>query len=494
MASTLRILARELAVGAGLTALLLACGEPAERATEGEPGAGRGGSPVSEAGASAEPATARRAPRAAGDEPYDLVIVTLDTVRADRLSCYGYGRDTTPHLDALAAGGLRFTRCLAPVPTTLPSHTSMITGVMPLRHGVLANLHQGLVYERDPGLQTLAQALAERGYATAGFVSALPLRRGTGIEDGFQTYDQPKRLERPGSRTTDRALAWLAKAPVPAFLWVHWFDPHNPYEPPSPHDEAFDAQDGVVEAWMAARAVPATAERLGGRSVDLREANEAYDGELRATDAELGRLVAALQARGRWDRTVLIVIGDHGEGLGQHGEPAHGLAWDDHTRVPWVIHGPGIEPGTIDEVCSATDLLPTVLPLLPALSLERLEDQCSGVDRLAGPGEGAPVHTQSSPRQREDRALDHAVTDARWKLLRTSAGEERLYDLLADPHELEDVAAQHPGERERLARALDASLAAERADADGRVRAATEAEQAGLQALGYGGGDESGGE
>ena len=471
---------------ASLAVLVLqGCGESAQESTL-EPGVAAPGGGVLE-GAPDGALSERRVPRAQGDEPLDLVLVTIDTVRADRLSCYGYPRRTTPHLDALARGGLRFTRCLAPVPTTLPSHTSMFTGVMPLRHGVLANLHQGLVYERDPGLQTLAEALSERGYDTAAFVSALPLRRQTGIDAGFDVYDQPKRLERPGSRTTDRALEWLLGAQEPMFLWVHWFDPHNPYDPPAPWDEAFDPGDGVVEAWMRERQVADRAARLGGREVDLRSANEAYDGELRATDEELGRLVQALQDRGRWERTLLVVIGDHGEGLGQHGEPAHGLAWDDHTRVPWILHGPGIEPGLIEEVCSATDLVPTLLPLLPAVRLDRLEAQCTGVDRLAGGGSSGAVHTQSSPRQSQDRRLDHSLTEARWKLLRTSDGEELLFDLVADPHELDDLAEQHPEEVARLAAALDALLAEEQRGGVSTTRAATEEEETGLEALGYGG-------
>jgi choline-sulfatase len=238
---------------------------------------------------------------------------------------------------------------------------------------------------------------------------------------------------------------------------------------------------------MRERRVPDRAARLGGREVDLRTANEAYDGELRATDEELGRLVQALKERGRWERTLLVVIGDHGEGLGQHGEPAHGLAWDDHTRVPWVIHGPGVEPGLVEEVCSATDLVPTLLPLLPALRLERLEAQCTGVDRLAAAANPGAVHTQSSPRQSQDRRLDHSLTEARWKLLRTSEGEELLFDLVADPHELVDLAEQHPEEVARLAAALDAVLVEEQRGETSTTRAATEEEETGLEALGYGG-------
>ena len=419
----------------------------------------------------------------------DIVLVTLDTVRADRFSCYGYPRETSPHLDQLAKTSVRFERCLAPAPTTLPSHTSMFTGLEPLEHGVLANLHEGLVYERHPDLLTLTETLQQAGYTTAGFVSAQPLRKETGIGAGFETWSEPRRPERPGFRTMDKALEWLNETEGPLFLWVHLFDPHNPYQPQEPWDQHFDASDGVVGAWMKAHGVQAETTRLGGRKVDMHAANEAYDGELRATDEELGRLLTALGARPRWDQTILAVIGDHGEGLGQHGEPSHGLAWDDHLHVPWVMRIPGLAPLTIGETVSVTDFLPTLLGRIHTERASDLLDQCSGIDRLKFPGLSTPVHGQSSPRQSAKRLLDHAWTEDPWKYLRLADGTELLFDLEQDPFEFHDQAGVQPEVLGRLRSGLDQHLERLARYGEARTRRATPEEEANLRALGYGGGE-----
>lgn len=417
----------------------------------------------------------------------DIILVTLDTVRADRFSCYGYRRETSPHLDGLAAEGARFVRCLAPAPTTLPSHTSMFTGLEPLEHGVLANLHEGMIYERHPGLLTLTETLEGAGYATGGFVSAQPLRQETGMGAGFQTWSEPRRPERPGARTMGKALDWLSRQDGPSFLWVHLFDPHNPYTPQEPWDDFFDPKDGVVQDWMTKRGVHPKTERLGGRTVDMLAANEAYDGELRATDETLGELLAVLRSRPRWDKTILIVIGDHGEGLGQHGEPSHGLAWDDHLHVPWVIRVPGLDPCVIQETVSVTDLLPTLLGRLDGEGIGDLKDQCSGIDRLRWAGIPGAVHSQSSPRQSQAKGMDHAWTTDRWKYIRWEDGSEGLFDLSLDPFEVNDLAKDHRDVLRGLSGALDAHLKKMAGAEESRIRAATPAEEEALNALGYGG-------
>ncbi|HYH44672.1 MAG TPA: sulfatase, partial [Thermoanaerobaculia bacterium] len=234
-----------------------------------------------------------------------LLLVTLDTVRADRLGGYGYAAAETPTLDRLAREGVRFAAASTNAPLTLPAHASLLTGLLPPRHG-LRNNGAG----RLPEVPTLAAVLAAAGYRTAAFVSSFVLDRRFGLDRGFAVYDDDVErdagggvaldAERRGDRTVERALAWLsAKTPEtldrerPFFLWVHLYDAHAPYAPPAPYDS-----------------------RHRGRP---------YDGEIAFADAQVGRLVAELERRGLAGRTLVAVTADHGEALGEHGELTHGL-------------------------------------------------------------------------------------------------------------------------------------------------------------------------
>src|SRR5262245_42832927 len=225
----------------------------------------------------------------------NLVLVTLDTVRADHLGCYGDGAAITPALDRLAAEGIRFAQASSSVPLTLPSHTTLLTGLLPLHHG-LRNNGAGALHE---GTATLATLLSGQGYRTGAFVGAFVLDHRFGLARGFEVYDDevprdPRagaalEAEQPGRDVMDRALAWLGREdPRPFFLWVHLYDAHAPYQPP-----------------------PAWAARHPGRP---------YDAEISEVDEQVGRIVAALDERGLAKRTVMAVAADHGEGLGEHGE------------------------------------------------------------------------------------------------------------------------------------------------------------------------------
>ena len=483
----LRILARDLAVGAGLTALLLACGEPAERATEGSPGRGVTALGLPRPGRSRSRLLRAGSREPRGNEPYDLVIVTLDTVRADRLSCYGYGRDTTPHLDALAAGGLRFTRCLAPVPTTLPSHTSMFTGVMPLRHGVLANLHQGLVYERDSGLQTLAQALAERGYATAGFVSALPCAGGP----ASRTASRPTTSRSASSaRAAARPIVPLPGSSRPrcrpscgctGSTRTTPTSRRRPTTRPSMRRTA-----SWRPGWLRAQCLP-------GPSASRRTVGRPARGErgLRRRAAGHGRGARPPRRGAPGART----LGPHR--AGGHRGPRRGTRSARRARPRAGLGRP--HPGALGDPRPG----------------DRARDDRRGAQRdgppadraaaAAGPHPGAArgpsLGRGSSAGVGGGRAGPHPVVAApaggpgprpcrHGCAPGSCCGPARGYCLRPPrgPARARGRGRRAPGRAPR-ARALDASLAAERADADGRVRRATEAEQAGLQALGYGGGD-----
>src|SRR5688500_17023042 len=269
----------------------------------------------------------RAAPR-----PLDVILITLDTLRADRLGCYGRQGGTSPHLDALARRGVLFRRAYAHAPLTAPSHSPLLTGLLPSRHGV----HDNGGYVLKDEFPTLAEQMVEAGYRTGAFVSAFVLDRRFGLARGFATYEDevgggPDQTlaEVKGEVTVGRALAWLRSPdPRPAFAWVHLYDPHHPYEPPEP---------------------------FAGRFKD-----QPYDGEIAYADEQVGRLMQALATRGR--PALVAVVGDHGESLGEHQELTHSyFIYGGTQRVPLILSLPGWLPeGTVVEpVVRAVDLMPT---------------------------------------------------------------------------------------------------------------------------------------
>ncbi len=281
----------------------------------------------------------------------NVLLVSIDTIRADRVGCYGYAEAETPTLDALATGGIRCTQAVAPVPLTLPSHASMLTGLDPPRHEARANA----VFSMPEKIVSLAEILQGVGYRTGAVLSAFVLDRRFGLAQGFDRYvddlsaDGRTRAfgyrERIAEDTNRHALTWLdEKAEGPFFLWVHYFDPHFPYVPPEPF-----------------------ATRHQGRP---------YDGEIAYTDAQLGALLDGLQERGLRKNTLVVVAGDHGEALGEHGELTHGLLLYEATMlVPLILHGPDPLPRglVVDRQVGLIDIMPTVLDLLGITPLADLD-------------------------------------------------------------------------------------------------------------------------
>jgi arylsulfatase A-like enzyme/Flp pilus assembly protein TadD len=269
--------------------------------------------------------------------PFSILLITLDTVRADHIGAYGYRRGRTPSIDALAAEGIRFARAQTPVPLTLPAHASILTGTYPTFHGVRTNGG----YFLPPQAETLAESLKNRGYRTAAFVSSFVLDSRFGLDQGFDAYSdrmntgggiKDLQSERSAGEVFSDFDAWLPSVDggTPFFCWLHFYDPHLPYEPPEPF-----------------KSDPALSP---------------YDGEIANVDLAVGRVLERLRSRGLYENTLVVLAGDHGEGFGEHGESGHGIfCYQETMAVPLLVRIPGGRPGVIDEVCSLVDVMPTVL-------------------------------------------------------------------------------------------------------------------------------------
>ena len=422
----------------------------------------------------------------------NLLVVTIDTLRADHLGAYGYLRGTSPRFDALAAESVLFERAYAPIATTLPSHTTMFTGVAPHEHGVLANIADGVTFLRRPDLVTLAEFFSSNGYRTDAVVAAYPLRPEFGLDAGFDGYDAPDARPRVANEVTTAALEAMERQRAsgrPGMLWVHYFDPHGPYTPPLKVARGFH-MDEATRAYLDARRFAERARRPTGQWNELEEGIDAYDGEVAFVDRQLKRLLNKGEELG-WltEDCVLVVLADHGEGLNQHGVPGHGLVWEEQLHVPWLIRAPGVEARRIPGPVTLSDLAPTLLHLFSLPGKDRFLEQVTGVDRFA-PTEGHAdlrVLSQTSPRQSEGDGIGYALRAGRWKLHRDEAGAVRLYDLSMDPYELVDVAGEEAEIASRLDAELDGILRAQRRGV--RTEAASEAAASELRALGYGGDD-----
>ena len=276
-------------------------------------------------------------PLAAAPAKPNVLLVTVDTLRADRLGCYGAKAVRTPAADALAARGTLFTRAFAHTPSTLPSHASILLGLTPNAHGVHDN--SGFIVRED--FLTLPEWLKAQGYATAAFVGAFPVDSRFGLVQGFDVYDDnygsqgPTDMvfvERKADAVVAGALRWLDGRPEPWFLWVHVFDPHQPYEPPEPYRTEYRGRP--------------------------------YDGEIAYADSALDKLFGFLREKGLEDRTAVVLTADHGESLGEHGESTHGyFAYNATLHVPLILAVPGAKPSRPDANVGHVDIFPTVCDL-----------------------------------------------------------------------------------------------------------------------------------
>jgi arylsulfatase A-like enzyme/Flp pilus assembly protein TadD len=362
----------------------------------------------------------------------NLLLITIDTLRADRVGAYGGGR-LTPALDRLAAGGIRLSRAYGHAPLTLPAHASILTGLVPATHGVRNNGS----YALDPRPRTLAEQLRQAGYRTAAFVGAFVLDARFGLNRGFDVYDDKigsdkgtltfAVTKRSADRVTKLAGDWIAgnrqatqgtTASNPWFVWIHLFDPHTPYNAP------------------------------------LQLAPDPYDNEVAYTDAKLGALFDQLRATGQLDHTLVIVLADHGESLGEHGELTHGLfAYNATLRIPMIISGPGIHQEIMETPIAQIDVLPTTLDLL-GVEIPSPIDGHSGLPAIRGEDvPDYPIYFEALDAYltRNWAPLTGVIADG-WKYIELP--EPELYDLERDPGELNNLAGREPGRMAALQRRL----------------------------------------
>ncbi len=421
--------------------------------------------------------------------PSSIVLITVDTLRADHLSTYRYFRETSPTLDGLAREAMLFETALTTMATTLPAHASLMTSTRTTTHGLKGNFqHLSGVLGEETGLRTVAEMLGDLGYATAAFVSAAPVRAHTGLQRGFATFDQPVEKERSADVTADRVVGWLEAAGTrPFFLWVHFFDPHRPRQPPAPYDEAFTTDESLVE-FLQERAVARSRDR------HLHDQINAYDGEILFTDSQIGRIFAALKARGDWRDSAVVVTGDHGEGLGQHDWMDHGRIHNEQLLVPLIIKFPagnGPSGVRVPTLASLMDVVPTLVAALelPVSGADRV--QFEGIDLLADSDTRPGVLSEQSHRVNEP-GLKYSLTNRKWKYFHRTEGADELYDLVRDPHELEDVLERHPdvaGDmRDEILSILDDSKRSGGAGAEAELDEEVVQQ---LRALGYLGGQSS---
>jgi len=453
------------------------------------------------------------------ERPPDILLLTIDTLRADHLSAWGYERETSPVLDALAAEGVRFEQAQAQWPKTAPSFASMFTATYPKDNGVVRRVGVKL----DCKLRLLAEELHDLGYQTHAVVANGALGREYYFDQGFDTYIESWKAEPEGGgiatgarNVTDLALARIEHLDrdKPVFLWVHYIDPHAPYRPEGEFRDRFQG-DEYFRPGTPVRIDRKVHRRfMGGigRSQvvdggdDLAFYVARYDAEIRYADTEIGRLVEGLRDAGLWDRMLAVMTSDHGESLGEHRYFfGHGmLGFQTCLHVPLIVRYPSVlEPGVDPHPVELLDLAPTILELAGAkLDGGTWAQGHSLVPRLLEPGSSGGEIVHSEAGYAVDEKWIRTVYDGRWKLVhapwrsdqRKIAGEGVrwiLYDLAQDPGELENLADAHPEEVERLSAELLSWAEADRfpveRDPEGCVddRSVDERTEQELRALGY---------
>ena len=354
----------------------------------------------------------------------NVILISIDTCRADHLGCYGFHRPTTPVIDEIAAQGILFKRARTPVPLTLPAHCSMLTGTFPPYHQVRSNFDSKL----NESHVTLAEILREKGFTTGAIISAYVLDKKFGTNQGFNNYqdqfghltDPDSPLERKAEQASQMAREFLTKhQKQPFFLFLHYFDPHDDYEPPEPFA--------------------------------TRYADDLYSGEIAYTDQNIGKVIDHLKNLGLFDSTLLVIVGDHGEALGEHEESTHGYyIYQSTIHVPFIIRTPGMtKPRKVDQTVSLVDVVPTILGYLDIPIPEHIQGvDLSNYSQVQNSADSdREVYTESLMPTKYGCNPLLGVVSNRWSYIHTNHSE--LYDLQQDPLELNNL-AQELNQRVRL--------------------------------------------
>jgi arylsulfatase A-like enzyme len=370
----------------------------------------------------------------------NIIIISIDTMRADHLGCYGYDRNTSPTIDSLAAAGIRYSRCQAQAPHTLPAHSTIWTGLSVASHG--AGTRNNITYALDPALPNIATVLGDAGYITLGMVNVAILSNDNGFATGFDYYSWNENGAGRAGETVDEYLKWIdenAGNPKPVFCFMHLFDVHSPYDPPSPFDSLFSpgGDEGIV-GW---RHDSLTNVVLNPEDRD--HLVDMYDGEIAWVDSQLSRLFSELRARGLDDNTLIVITADHGEEFLEHGGWGHSHAlWQEILHVPLIICGPGIQAGLVDTLTAGQfDILPTICGYLSIASPPNLD----GVNLLDSVPRSADRSIPSSRVGMDkvfqwgvegEEGLVSVLTGNTKAIMDFVSGQpESMYDLLSDPGE-----------------------------------------------------------
>ncbi len=386
----------------------------------------------------------------------NVILISIDTLRADHLSSYGHPLELTPHIDRVAREGALFEQVISPVPITLPSHSSLMTGTIPPVHGVRDNTD----YRLDDSMTTLAEILKEKGFRTGAVVGAFVLDSGFGLSQGFDSYDDriagtegELYIERRGEEVSRLAGEWLTRnRESKNFLFLHYFDPHADYRSPEP---------------------------FAGRFAD-----NPYAGEVAYTDWCIGKVLETLENLDLYDSSLIVVTSDHGEALGEHKELTHAYyVYQSTLRVPWVIKWPGADGlKRVVEPVSLVDVMPTILGLLQIPPPPQIQGESLVPAMLAN---GAAARTR---RQYCESLLPtkygcsplRGIVENRWKYIQTV--EPELYDLREDPDETLNLAKQEPDRVERMDALLSSMLVGQNVGSQASIDDVTRQR---LEALGY---------
>ncbi len=365
----------------------------------------------------------------AGQQP-SIVLIIIDTLRADHLSCYGYERNTSPVIDSLANSGILWEYASAQASWTLPATSSIWTGLTSRAHGARMDVSTGEVFGLDPAMPVLPMILKGRGYRTAGFFNVYLLSADFGFHRGFDTFDCRENGDGMAAETVDDAISWLeeVKQDGPFFLAVHLFDVHDPYDPPEPFDRLFSPEGTLGEtAWEV------TPEGAVARPQQCDHLERLYDGEISWVDSELGRLLSELRNLGLSDNTLVVLTADHGEEFLEHGYFGHGRTlYQETVHVPLIMSGPGIDAGVVNPgVVGQYDILPSIMDYCGIPVPEGVEGisilGSEPLDERSVPASGINTGTyfnQASVTNGSSKLIWNADTDS-----------SEMYDLISDPDE-----------------------------------------------------------